>query len=134
MTAVAAPTHSLSSSIAPPTGAPDTRRKFQLTEFGDNHNKWWQVETWDLGGGKVRMRATWGRVGSAPQSKDKICREAEVDRTIAEKQAKGYQELDLHTPPVVTATTTLAAPVVAAPPRKVVELLDIIFKLVFRLS
>ncbi len=127
MTAVAAPTHSPSSSITPSTGAPDTRRKFQLTEFGDNHNKWWQVETWDLGGGKVRMRATWGRVGSAPQSRDKICREAEVERTIAEKRAKGYQELDLHTPPVVTETTS-AAPVVAPTPRKVVELLDIIFK------
>jgi len=127
MTAVATPTHS-STTPTPTAGAPDTRRKFQLTEFGDNHNKWWQVETWDLGGGKVRMRATWGRVGFAPQSRDKICREAEVERTLAEKRAKGYQELDLHTPPVVTATAQATAPVVAAAPRKVVELLDIIFK------
>src|SRR5579885_3132624 len=77
---------------------PDLRRKFQLTEFGDNHNKWWQIEVWDLGGGAVHMRTTWGRVGAAPQSKDKLCGEAEVQHTIADKKAKGYQELDLHAP------------------------------------
>ena len=69
MTAAVTPTRS-SSAPVPPARIPDSRRKFQLTEFGDNHNKWWQVEVWDLGGGAVHMRTTWGRVGATPQSKD----------------------------------------------------------------
>ena len=65
MAAAVTPTRS-SSTPVPPARTPDARRKFQLTEFGDNHNKWWQVEVWDLGGGAVHMRTTWGRVGATP--------------------------------------------------------------------
>jgi poly [ADP-ribose] polymerase len=111
--------------LVPPARTPDSRRKFQLTEFGENHNKWWQIEVWNLGAATLHLRTTWGRVGAAPQSKDKICTEVEVRRVIQEKQAKGYQELDLHAPPVVT--TTAAAPAAPPQPRKVVELLDMIF-------
>ncbi len=106
---------------------PDLRRKFQLTEFGDNHNKWWQIEVWDLGGGRARMRTTWGRVGAAPQCQDKTVSMSEVQRKIQEKRSKGYQELDLHVPRAATApATTTAAPVAVLSP-KVERLLDLIF-------
>ncbi len=121
MTAVATPTRS---AAVLPARTPDLRRKFQLTEFGDNHNKWWQIEVWDLGGGAVHMRTTWGRVGAAPQSKDKLCGEAEVQHTIADKKAKGYQELDLHAPAAAATPTPSSTPAV---PRKVEQLLDLIF-------
>ena len=130
MTAAVTPTRP-SSTPVPPARTPDSRRKFQLTEFGGNHNKWWQVEVWDLGGGTVHMRTTWGRVGATPQSKDRLCGEVEVQRTIQDKKAKGYQELDLHTPRVGTPAALPAGGGPAATPdlpRKVVELLDLIFK------
>ena len=129
MAAAVTPTRSTSTPV-PPAHPPDSRRKFQLTEFGDNHNKWWQVELWDLGGGTVHMRTTWGRVGATPQSKDRRCSEAEVQRTIQDKKAKGYQELDLHTPQVGTPAALPAGgcPATPALPRKVVELLDEIFR------
>ncbi len=124
MTALATPAPSLTSAGAP-TRTPDLRRKFQLTEFGDNHNKWWQIEVWDLGGQAAQVRTTWGRVGYAPQSKVKLCSAAEIERTIAEKLAKGYRELDLHTPAAAAPMTPIAtAPAV---PRKVEELLGLIF-------
>lgn len=123
MTAVAMPTHLTSSQ--PPARTPDARRKFQLTEFGENHNKWWQAEVWELGGEMVHLRTTWGRVGYAPQSKDKLCSEAELQRIIAEKRAKGYQELDLHAP--AAAAPVPAASVAPAIPPKVVDLLHLIF-------
>src|SRR5579859_7146197 len=83
-----------------PARTPDTRRKFQLTEFGDNHNKFWQIEVWELDGSSVHLRTTWGRVGAAAQSNDKRMRMAQVERLIQEKEAKGYRELDLHTPQI----------------------------------
>ena len=128
MTAAATPPRS-SAAPVPPARTPDCRRKFQLTEFGQNHNKWWQVEMWDLGGDTVHLRTTWGRVGATPQCKDRLCGGDEMERAIAEKTAKGYRELDLHTPTSVTpAASASPASAVPAPPRKVVELLDVIFK------
>lgn len=114
----------------PPARAADTRRKFQLTEFGQNHNKWWQIEVWDLGGDCVHMRATWGRVGAAPQSKDKLCVSADIERLIQEKMSKGYREIDLHAPAIapLPAASSAGGAAVDTPPRKVLELLDIIFK------
>src|SRR5262249_32890900 len=91
-------------------------------------NKWWQIEVWDLGGGRARMRTTWGRVGAAPQCQDKTVSMSEVQRKIQEKRSKGYQELDLHVPQAAAAApaVTTTAPAAVLPP-KVERLLDLIF-------
>ncbi|HWE62891.1 MAG TPA: WGR domain-containing protein, partial [Chloroflexota bacterium] len=111
--------------LAAPACPPTIRRKFQLTEFGDNHNKFWQIEVWELDGSSVHLRTTWGRVGAAAQSNDKRVRMAQVERLIQEKEAKGYRELDLHTPQIAAvASPTQVAPVM---PRQVRDLLQLIF-------
>ena len=88
--------------LAPPAGEPISRRKYQLTDLNGNHNKWWMIEIWPLDGGRVHARTTWGRVGSAAQSSDKICTEWAAERLQAEKREKGYREVDLHLPTVVS--------------------------------
>ncbi len=112
----------------PPSPAHPLRRKFQLTEFGNNHNKWWQIEVWDAGAGSVHMRTTWGRVGASPQTNDKVGTPAEVERMVAAKVAKGYREVDLHVPHI-TATSPDISPAAVAQTicPKVVQLLDLIF-------
>ena len=50
--------HSRAARAHPRRAPPDSRRTVQLTELGDNHNKWWPVEVWDLGGGTMHMRTT----------------------------------------------------------------------------
>lgn len=123
-----APAASPAASVAPPVRDPDLRRKFQLTEFGSNHNKHWQVEAWDLGGDRLFVRCTWGRVGDKPQQADKLLSRPALDAKIAEKVGKGYREIDLHVPQVSLldpAGTPLPAP---ARPASVLQVLDWIFQ------
>ncbi|MDQ2805770.1 MAG: WGR domain-containing protein [Chloroflexota bacterium] len=115
--------------LTTPAGDPATRRKFQLTDFTDNHNKWWMIELWPLGAHGYHARTTWGRVGSAAQSSEKVCTQAEVTRLIAEKQGKGYQEVDLHLPQASSAPVASAqAPSQPPLPAKVGQLIDWIFR------
>lgn len=120
---------SRAAAVTTPTGDPATRRKFQLTDFTDNHNKWWMIELWALGAARYHARTTWGRVGSAAQSSEKVCTPAEVSRLIAEKQGKGYQEVDLHLPQAVPAPLQIGhAPAPPPLPAKVGQLIDWIFR------
>jgi poly [ADP-ribose] polymerase 2/3/4 len=112
--------------LAPPAGEPISRRKYQLTDLTGNHNKWWMIEIWPLDGGRVHARTTWGRVGSAAQSSDKVCTEWAAERLQAEKREKGYREVDLHLPAVVRADP--ATPVAPALEPKVAQLLAWIFR------
>ncbi len=112
-----------------PKGDPATRRKFQLTDFSDNHNKWWMIELWSLGAQHYHTRTTWGRVGSAAQSSEKVCTQAEVARLIGEKQGKGYREVDLHLPQAtLIPSVSSQAPTLPPLPAKVGQLLDWIFR------
>lgn len=114
----------------PTTGTKDEpadRRMFQLTDLGDNHNKFYLVETWPASDGTdmVRFRATWGRVGSKPQVKEKLAAQREVERQIEEKLRKGYRPVELHRPTV----EFVGEPKVEGPKidPKVVQLVDWIF-------
>src|ERR671928_1699485 len=106
-----------------PSGEPAERRKFQLTNLDGNNNKYYLVETWPLADGQVFFRATYGRVGSAPQVDEKVASAAWVERKIREKTGKGYQEVTLHRPAVVAAAP---APIVQVAP-KVQQLVDYIY-------
>ena len=106
-----------------PSGEPAERRKFQLTNLDGNNNKYYLVETWPLPDGQVFFRATYGRVGSAPQVDEKVASATWVERKIREKTGKGYQEVTLHRPAVVAAAP---APVVQVAP-KVQQLVDYIY-------
>src|SRR5262245_43992187 len=107
----------------PPIGEPAERRKFQLTNLDGNNNKYYLVETWPLPDGQVFFRATYGRVGCAPQVDEKVATAAWVERKIREKTGKGYQEVTLHRPPVVAAAPV--AQVQVAP--KIQQLVDYIY-------
>lgn len=77
---------------------PAIRRRFQNTDLGGNHNKFWMAEWWEDGTAVF----TWGRVGTAGQSTTKHMREWEVLNLIDQKLRKGYEEVDLHVPVVIT--------------------------------
>jgi poly [ADP-ribose] polymerase len=81
-----------------PTGEPTVRRRFQLTNFQGNNNKYYLVETWSLAGNDVFFRATYGRVGATPQIDERITDQQWVERKICEKVKKGYLEVELHSP------------------------------------
>lgn len=81
-----------------PTGAPAERRKFQLTNLDGNNNKYYLVEIWQLAGSDVFFRATYGRVGAAPQIDERTTTQRWVESKVREKLAKGYQEVTLHRP------------------------------------
>lgn len=115
MTAATAPTT--------PTGEPTERRRFQLTNLDGNNNKYYLVETWALPDGQVLFRATYGRVGSAPQVDQKVASPAWVERKIREKVNKGYHEVALHRPTVQAAAPADTARV----PAKVRQLVDDIY-------
>lgn len=113
--------------LDPPAGDPTTRRKFQYTDLVGNNNKFYLVETWDLGRGRVHFRATYGRVGAAkPQSNSKIVSPDWVAAQIGEKLDKGYQEVALARP-VLASAFTEAAPA-ATLPTGVGPLIDWIFR------
>lgn len=94
------------SSTPAPQGEPAVRRRFQLTNLVGNNNKYWTIELWPLGDGKVQMRASYGRVGSRPQIDEKIMSMAAVERRIAEKERKGYREVDLQRTTDAPSVTT----------------------------
>lgn len=110
------------------TREPKERRSFQLTEFGNNHNKLWKVEIFPLGSNRYEMVTYWGRVGETLQSKTKQVTEDQYYSKINEKRRKGYQEITLHVPDVVVSNTDLviSAPIITRP-AKVVKLIDYIF-------
>jgi poly [ADP-ribose] polymerase len=101
---------------------------FQFTDFGDNHNKFYLVETWPVDATTVRFRASWGRVGSKAQVQEKIVPRYHVARQIAEKVRKGYKEVDLHRPEIEVVDPQ-SGQKVATPPLdpRVMQLLDWIF-------
>lgn len=70
-----------------PTGDPHVRRRFQLTNFGGN-NKYYLVETWPMPGGEVFLRSSYGRVGAAPQLKERVASEQYVAGVIRKSWAK----------------------------------------------
>ncbi|HKP53698.1 MAG TPA: WGR domain-containing protein [Chloroflexia bacterium] len=80
---------------------PLERQMFQLTDFVGNHNKFYMVELWPAPDGMVRLKTSWGRVGSKPQVSEKVLHRHHVDRQIAEKMRKGYRRIDLHRPELV---------------------------------
>jgi len=104
-----------------PGGEPTARRKFQLTNLDGNNNKYYLVETWPLPDGRVFFRATYGRVGAAPQIDEKLTSAAWVERKIREKTGKGYQEIALHRPAVVAAAPAPAAAPIAPKVRQLVD-------------
>jgi poly [ADP-ribose] polymerase len=106
-----------------PSGEPTERRRFQLTNLDGNNNKYYLVETWALPDEQVFFRATYGRVGAAPQMDEKVASATWVERKIREKVNKGYQEVVLHRPTVMAAAPASATQL--AP--KVQQLVDYIY-------
>jgi predicted DNA-binding WGR domain protein len=80
-----------------PTTPPDERRMFQLTDLGNNNNKYWQAEVWERPGADPLVRVTFGRVGAKPpkNAEAKPMSRAELGRLIRSKEAKGYREVML---------------------------------------
>lgn len=105
-----------------PTGEATERRKFQLTNLDGNNNKFYLVETWDVGGSSVYFRATYGRVGTRPQVSEKWTTMHWVESQIRNKISKGYREITLHRP-----TTTIAATVGTPIDSKVQRLVEDIY-------
>lgn len=94
---------------------PLIRRKFVLADLSDNHNKVWMIELWADG----RCVCSWGRVGDAGQSKEFTgWTSYMVNDKIAEKQAKGYREIDLNKGVVAGQSHTSALKSVAPSPRR----------------
>lgn len=66
--------------------------KFIMVESGNNHNKCWYIEEHDNG----LIRTTWGRVGNALSTTDKlfgINSSKEYDKLVKSKLKKGYTKL-----------------------------------------
>ncbi len=75
-------------------------RKFQFTDLAGNNNKWWEIKHFADG----TMTTTWGRVGTAGQSKTfPHTSGGRVNEKIYEKLDKGYVEVELHKPAQVQA-------------------------------
>jgi poly [ADP-ribose] polymerase len=106
-----------------PQGEPEVRRKFQLTNLQGNNNKYYLVDIWTLSNDQIFFRATYGRVGAAPQVDEKVTTPHWVERKIREKLAKGYQEVMLHRQEVVVTAPATAAPV----DPKVQELVNLVY-------
>ncbi len=106
-----------------PSGEPTERRRFQLTNLDGNNNKYYLVETWALPDQQVFFRATYGRVGAAPQVDEKVASATWVERKIREKVNKGYQEVVLHRPAVMAAAPVSATQLAS----KVQQLIDYIY-------
>jgi poly [ADP-ribose] polymerase len=102
------------------------RRMYQLTDLTGNHNKFYMVELWPAPDGKVRFRASWGRVGSKPQSSEKIVTPYAVEAQVAEKMRKGYRRVELHRPEVEIIAQPDDPPLPKLDP-KVVQLVDWVF-------
>ena len=105
---------------------PAERQMFQLTDLGDNHNKFYMVEIWPVQGDTVRFRVTWGRVGSKPQVREKVVSRYEVESQVREKLRKGYRKVDLHRPEVEIIEKEDVEPV-PPPDPKVAQLVEWIF-------
>lgn len=71
------------------------------TDFNQNNNKFWNVD-WDENSGLAQVH--WGRVGTEGQRKDFNWSRYDLERKLEEKRGKGYAELQLHKPTVVTST------------------------------
>ncbi len=115
----------MTSATFTPTGDPHVRRRFQLTNFGGNNNKYYLVETWPTSGGDVFFRATYGRVGATPQIKERMASEHYVANVIREKLGKGYQEIELHGPSTAPAAVATQPTTMLAPPVR--QLIDYIY-------
>lgn len=120
------------SGISIPTGTPEIHKQFQLTEFGENHNKQWIIRAWAVGL-DYTIETQYGRVGNPFQSNIRTgLSNREVNNLIAEKRKKGYVEVDLHVPTqqnvqpsVVPGVQTVITPSVHP---KVNQVVDIIFR------
>jgi poly [ADP-ribose] polymerase len=90
-----------------PTREPDVFRRFQYTDFGENSNKKWDIEAWNMGGYWLQ-RTKWSRTGRPkPQQKVKrVSGRHTVEALIARKKQKGYEELDLAKVSTSEAPTT----------------------------
>jgi poly [ADP-ribose] polymerase 2/3/4 len=79
---------------------PEILRRFQYTDLSGNNNKFWLIKWWPDG----TMTTEYGRVGDAGQSTTKkhVSRGGALAK-IDEKLRKGYKEVDLARPVVVTA-------------------------------
>ncbi|HST03672.1 MAG TPA: WGR domain-containing protein [Chloroflexia bacterium] len=104
------PTQPDAISTSPNTDAPAERMMYQLTDLTDNHNKFYMVELWPQQDGSVLFRATWGRVGTKPQVKEKSATRREVERQIGEKVRKGYRRVELHEPAADSDSTAGSQP------------------------
>lgn len=101
---------------------PILRRRFQMTEFDTNHNKYWQVELYADG----MMKTEWGRVGVVNKPSVKYHQnQASVERIIREKEKKGYVEVRLHVPESHVVMNKKKAAVKIVP--EVQSLIDMIF-------
>jgi poly [ADP-ribose] polymerase len=103
---------------------------YQLTDLADNHNKFYMVELWPQEDGSVRFRATWGRVGSKPQVREKSATRREVERQISEKLHKGYKRVELHEPKADASDATAGSQPGASIPEihpKISELVEWVF-------
>lgn len=104
------------------TNEPTIRRKFQLTDLSGNSNKWWLVEWWE---DTNRMLTSYGRVGNAAQTTEKFVSRYGVEQKVQEKKAKGYVEVELHVPPVVTQAAPRQTTVIEP---KVQQLIDLVYR------
>lgn len=83
-----------------PDTAPVLYKRYQLTEFGSNHNKFWAIKAWNVNG-LIFIQTVSGRVGisdnySPRDGVKEVNGMYAVDALIASKERKGYREVQLN--------------------------------------
>lgn len=82
--------------MSTPSRSPDLHRSFQLTDFGKNSNKQWEIEAWNLGGHWMQ-RTQFARTGYSLQVRSKETTYGKILTLIGQKERKGYKEIELAT-------------------------------------
>jgi len=94
----------------------DQRRKFIFFDATANHNKEWSVIINNDG----TFTTEWGRVGSSLQGNTKPGSSYEVENLVRAKLQKGYREIQLATPRIVTVDNP-SQPAISAKVAKLIQ-------------
>jgi len=98
---------------------PIIKRRWTLTALDANNNKFWEFERNSATGATT---VVWGRIGTKGQTKSFIYTDYELERRIAEKESKGYKEVQLH------AVSSIAVQGVSSMPPAVQKFVDQVFR------
>lgn len=104
------------------------KRKFQLTSFDNNNNKFYNIEYSQPASlhDSVGVDISWGRVGTTGQSMTKRMTISGLESLLREKEKKGYKEVLLHT--TVQSTAPVPSAVNTSIHPKVQQVLEFIFR------